>query len=107
MEFLKMRRGEERVVEVIFKTILSLQKMITFITAEVMRVGELFLKISSNNPHLGDEGLRGWAEGRHIHSWVVKVVLLSLPSNCFTSCGAGQRAFLLAQLLHLYLLGIP
>ena len=43
MEFLKMRRGEERVVEVIFKILLSLQKMITFIMAEVMRVGELFL----------------------------------------------------------------
>ena len=103
MEFLKMRRGEERVVEVIFKTILSLQKMITFIMAEVMRVGQK----SPNNPHSGDEGLRGWTEGRHIHSWVVKVVLLSLPINCFMNCGAGQRAFLLGQLLHLYLPGTP
>ena len=40
MEFLKMRRGEERVVEVIFKILLSLQKMIIFIMAEVMGVGK-------------------------------------------------------------------
>ena len=86
MEFLKMRRGEERVVE-------------------VMRVGGgCGFSIDHS---LGDESLRGWAEGRHIHSWVVKVVLLSLPINCFMSRGAGQRVFLLGQLLHLYLPGIP
>ena len=64
MEFLKMRRGEERVVEVIFKILLSLQKIITFMMAEVMRVGELFLK--EKVPTIPSQVMRVSGDGQRV-----------------------------------------